>query len=202
MSKLNLLTVLDKGKDLWIKHGGKVVELAGTVETIQGTLGLKPKTPVHNDKTIVIDVVDHDDTYFEDMLQKLQEAANDGVKDPKSAMIALNTLMQCAQETIVYCEGQENKRAEILAKRDEVVAKINLVTAQVKDYIEKSFDERSKQFAAQFDNLDKALKDGDAEMLTAAVTGINSLASAGAFKELADASQVQQSLASGKEWDI
>lgn len=202
MSKLNLLKVLDKGKDIWIKHGGKIVEYAGTVEVIQGTLGLKSKTPVHNDKIIVIDVVDHNDTYFEDMLQKLQEAANDGVKDPKSAMIALQTLTQCAQETIVYCEGQENKRDEILAKRDEVVAKINLVTAQVKDYIEKTFDERSKQFVDQFDNLDKALKDGNAEMLASAVMGINSLASAGAFKELSDASQVQQSLASGTEWDI
>lgn len=202
MSKLNLLTVLDKGKDIWIKHGGKIVELAGSIDAIQGTLGLKSKPPVHNDKTIVIDVVDHNDTYFENMLQKLQEAANDGVKDPKSAMIALQTLTQCAQEVIVYCEDQENKRAEILTKRDEVVTKINLVTAQVKDYLEKTFDERNKQFVAQFDNLDKALVDGNAEMLTSTVTGINHLVSAGTFKELADAGQMQQSLASGTEWDI
>ena len=117
-------------------------------------------------------------------------------------MQALATLSECAQETVRYCAEQETKREEIRAKRDHAIAKVNAVTAILKDYLDKTFDERSTIFAEQFKALDKAMNADNTEAIGMVLNSINSLAAQSPFKALADINQVQQNLTDGAEWDI
>ena len=73
----------------------------------------------------------------------------------------------------------------------------------IKEYLEKTFDERSAIFAKQFECVDAALREGNTEMLAITLNSINSLAASSPFKNLADINQVQQALSdSDTEWDI
>ena len=154
-------------------------------------------------KEITVDVTDPEDNYFEATLEKLNNAADiNAMTSPQAAMQALNTLSECAQETVRYCASQETKREEIRAQRDCVIAKINAVSALLKDYLDKTFDERSLIFAEQFKALDRAMSTDNTEAIGMVLNSINSLASQSPFKNLADINQVQQSLGEGSEWDI
>lgn len=161
-----------------------------------------PTAPVKS-KEIIIDVTDPGDDFFETTLQRLDEAASkEAMTNPKAAMQALATLSECAQETVRYCAEQETKREEIRAMRDHAIAKINAVTAILKDYLDKTFDERSGIFAEQFKALDKAMNADNTEAIGMVLNSINSLAAQSPFKALADINQVQQNLTDGAEWDI
>lgn len=154
-------------------------------------------------KEIEIEVVDPEDDYFESTLQRLDEAASkEAMTNPQAAMQALTTLAECAQETVRYCAEQETKREEIRAMRDHAIAKVNAVTEILKDYLDKTFDERSMIFAEQFKSLDQAMSTGNTEALGMVLNSINALAAQSPFKALADINQVQQNLTDGAEWDI
>ena len=72
----------------------------------------------------------------------------------------------------------------------------------MKDYLDKTFDERSAIFAEQFKALDKAMNADNTEAIGMVLNSINSLAAQSPFKALADINQVQQNLTDGAEWDI
>ena len=72
----------------------------------------------------------------------------------------------------------------------------------LKDYLEKSFDERSSIFLKQFEVVDKALATGDNAMLSMGLNAINELAASSPFKELANINSVQQMLTDDSEIDI
>ncbi len=162
-----------------------------------------PVTPVVKNGEIVDEPADENDTYFEDMLCNLQNAAAEGLKNPEAAMQALGILADAAQQTIKYVAEQETKRVEIVARRDEAIARINAFTGLIKEYLDKTFDERSAIFAKQFECVDAALQAGNTDMLAASLNSINALAAQSPFKQLADLTTVQQNLSSGEtEWDI
>ena len=72
----------------------------------------------------------------------------------------------------------------------------------LKQYLEKSFDERSAIFMKQFEVVDQALAKGDNTMLSARLTAINELAASNPFKALADINSVQQMLTDDSEYDL
>ncbi len=126
-----------------------------------------------------------------------------GINNPQDIANALSALTEVANDTVKYVAEQETKQVEINAKRDVAIAQINATTACIKEYLDKTFDERSAIFAKQFACVDEALRKGDNELLAMALNSINSLAASSPFKNLADIGQVQQSLMSGnEEWDI
>ena len=143
------------------------------------------------------------DHYFEDMMGTLSSAAAEGIKSPEAAMQALGVLADAAQETIKYVAEQETKRVEIVAKRDAAIAKINAVSNLIKEYLDKTFDERKAIFTKQFECVDAALQAGNTEMLAVSLNSINELAASSPFKQLADIASVQKGLESADtEWDI
>lgn len=181
------------GKDPKIKKS-EVVDGASTAST--------QVAPIVK-REIIVDVTNPEDRYFENTLDKLKEAADKkAMTSPVAAMRALNTLSECAQETVRYCAEQETKREEIRAQRDCVIAKINAVSALLKDYLDKTFDERSSIFAEQFKALDKAMNTDNTEAIAMVLNSINALAAQSPFKSLADINKVQQNLNEGTEWDI
>lgn len=181
------------GKDSKIKKS-EVVDGASTASTQVAPIAKRE---------IIVDVTNPEDIYFENTLDKLKEAADKkAMTSPAAAMRALNTLSECAQETVRYCAEQETKREEIRAQRDCVIAKINAVSALLKDYLDKTFDERSSIFAEQFKALDKAMNTDNTEAIAMVLNSINALAAQSPFKSLADINKVQQNLNEGTEWDI
>jgi len=152
------------------------------------------------------DVVDDED-FFHDSMDKLSDslsaAAESGFTDPQAVVDALRALTEVASDTVKYVAEQETKQEEIRAQRDVAIAKINATTACIKEYLDKTFDERSAIFAKQFECVDAALRTGNNEMLAMSLNSINSLAASSPFKNLADINQVQQALGDGEtEWDI
>ena len=170
-----------------------------------------------NDKKAEEDVVDvlaepiiekdePQDTFFEDKRDELIDAAKRGVmnlNNPEEVLNALCKLQSVANETIKYTEEQETKRAEINAKKEVAIEKIKTIEHSIKDYLDKTFDERRSIFAKEFECVDAALKTGNLELLSVSLNSINSLAAQSPFKALADVAAVQKNLLdTNTEWDI
>lgn len=148
-----------------------------------------------------------DDDCFHNSMDKLSDslsaAAETGFTNPQAVTAALCALTEVANETVKYVTEQETQQDKIRAQRDVAIAKINATTACIKEYLDRTFDERSAIFAKQFECIDAALRTGNNEMLAISLNSINSLAASSPFKNLADINQVQQALGDGKtEWDI
>lgn len=152
------------------------------------------------------ELVKKEDTFFEDKRDELLDAAKQCVmnlNNPEEVLNAFCKLQSVANETIKYAEEQETKRAEINARKDVAIEKIKVIETCIKDYLEKTFDERRSIFEKQFECVDAALKTGNLELLAASLNSINSLAAQSPFKALADVAAVQKKLLdTNTEWDI
>ena len=115
---------------------------------------------------------------------------------------ALSTLSSEVCETIKFCEIQQTKREKIKADAYVRISQINALTDSIKDYLNRSFDERSKVFDNYFNVLDTAIEKGDMSLMASTLQSINSLAASSPFKNLNDLGKVTQCLSQGGEWDI
>lgn len=154
----------------------------------------------------IIEKDESQDTFFEDKRDELIDATKRGLmnlKNPEEVLNALCKLQSVANETIKYTEEQETKRVEINAKKDIAIEKIKTIERCIKDYLDKTFDERRSIFAKEFECVDVALKTRNLELLSVSLNSINSLAAQSPFKALADVAAVQKKLLdTGAEWDI
>lgn len=222
--------VIEKSQEIIGEYGGIVVSavntltgnkydkaigatstVIGAVNKPQNTEQLVPSQEaisVSGDNTSTPVVVkEKKDTFFEDNTAKLtnvlKDAAQCGFTDPASVMAAIGALGEVANDTVKYVEEQETKREGVRAQRDVAIAQINATTQCIKDYLDKTFDERSSIFAKQFEAVDEALRTGNTDMLAMILQSINALAAQSPFKNLADIGQVKQALTDGNaEWDI
>ena len=115
---------------------------------------------------------------------------------------AISRMVEQANETIKFCEQQETIRTEIRANAAVEIKKINTTANLIRDYLNRSFDERAGLFDNYFTIVDKALETGDNTLLAQTLQSINSLASSSPFKDLADINKVSSMLSEGGEWDI
>lgn len=115
---------------------------------------------------------------------------------------ALSTLNHEVYETIKFCEVQQTKREKIKADASVRIAQINAMTASIKNYLDRSFDERTKIFDNYFNVLDVAIEKGDMNLMASTLQSINSLAASSPFKDLNDLGKMTQCLSQGGEWDI
>lgn len=154
----------------------------------------------------IIEKDEPQDTFFEDKRDELIDATKRGLmnlNNPEEVLNALCKLQSVANETIKYSEEQETKRVEINAKKDVAIEKIKTIERCIKDYLDKTFDERRSIFAKEFECVDAALKTGNLELLSVSLNSINSLAAQSPFKALADVAAVQKNLLdTNTEWDI
>jgi len=98
-------------------------------------------------------------------------------------------------------EQERTKRREIKAWEKENLAKIQAQRDLLMEYLDRSFDERAKNFKQLFDVVDRAIASGNNEQLGLALHSITELAKSSPFKELANLSSVQAALADpNHEW--
>ena len=160
----------------------------------------------NNNDVEMADVVEEENLFHSSMANlsdSLSAAAEGGFTNPKAVANALIALTEVANDTVKYVAKQETKQEGIRAQRDVAIARINATTACIKEYLDKTLDERSAIFAKQFECVNTALRKGDTERLALSLKSINTLAASSPFKNLADINQVQQALGEeGTEWDI
>ena len=121
---------------------------------------------------------------------------------PEAAKDSFDKFVKVAGEVAKFSELQETKRTQIRADAEVAIKKVEAMRDVLKQYLEKSFDERSTIFMKQFEVVDKALATGDNAMLSMGLTAINELAASSPFKALADINSVQQMLTDDSELDI
>lgn len=125
-----------------------------------------------------------------------------GLGSPTSVVSTIQNMIQQANDTIRYCQEQETLRTEIKANAAIEISKINAMADMVRDYLNRSFDERAALFDNYFSVLDKALTQGNNTVVAQTLQSINSLAASSPFKDLADINKVTTTLSEGGEWDI
>ena len=220
MKKKNLefQNFIDKGQALYDKYGDTIKSLADMTgitkkfsikkeradndsECSKKATSIKRKEQVGEMRKSV-----ENDKYFDDSLNILEKTIKrtlPKITNPDVALDAVKLLGNIASDTIRYTEEQETKREEIRAVRDASIARIKAIGENLRFYLEKSFDERKEMFAKQIECVDRALADGNNEMLALALDSINKLAASSPFKNLSDVSDIKKSLADkNTEWDI
>jgi hypothetical protein len=114
---------------------------------------------------------------------------------------ALQQLIAHYFEYKQMAEQERRNRREIKAWEKESLAKIKAQSDLLMEYLDRSFDERSKIFQQLFDVVDIAIASGNNEQLGLALHSITELAKSSPFKELANLSSVQAALADpNHEW--
>lgn len=165
----------------------EVVEVEVVQETTQKT-GLNPMdTGIMKVKE---NMTKEDDEKFVESLQN--GFSNVSAKNPAEAMMALKVFAEATSETIKFVKQQEVKRTAILAERDKQIAQIEATKEILKEYLEKTFDERRSAFCKYFEVVDAALENGDNAVLSKALDSINSLASSSPFKDLSNMTTFKQ----------
>ena len=144
--------------------------------------------------------VEEDEIELDEITNFAHKVGN-GISTALEATDALKVLEICADKYVKYITDttkfiaeQETKQVKIRAKRDVAIAKIDKVTNLLKDYLDKTFDERKTIFNKQFEVVDEALRRGDNKMLQNGLTSINQLAAQSPFRDLSDFDEFQKAL--------
>jgi hypothetical protein len=114
---------------------------------------------------------------------------------------ALQQVYAIYSEYKQIAQQERTKRREIQAWEKENVAKIKAQRDLLMEYLDRSFDERAKNFSQLFEVVELAMASGNNEQLGLALHSITELAKSSPFKELANLSSVQAALADpNHEW--
>ncbi|WP_405625164.1 hypothetical protein OG933_02990 [Streptomyces sp. NBC_00016] len=107
---------------------------------------------------------------------------------------ALNQIVEAARECIHIHEVESTKRARIEAYEATEVARIRAAEAVLKDYFAQAFAERRNIYEEMFARLDRALDEGNGDVLQAVVRGIVDIAKSSPLADIGDLSQVRAAL--------
>ena len=83
---------------------------------------------------------------------------------------------------------------KIKAWENQKLAEIKTNRGFLIRYLERSFDERAKNFSSMFDLVDKAIASGNNEQLALSIHAIVELAKSSPFQDLVNLSQVKAAL--------
>lgn len=172
----------------------ETIELTETEEVDEKVVGTVSDIPA-----IKEEMTDEEDEQF---VNDVMGAMKMDFSSPEAAAESFDKFVRVAGEVAKFSELQETKRTQIRADADVAIKKVEAMRDVLKQYLEKSFDERSSIFIKQFEVVDKALATGDNAMLSMGLTAINELAASSPFKALADINTVQQMLTDDSEIDI
>ncbi|OMI40265.1 hypothetical protein [Streptomyces sparsogenes] len=107
---------------------------------------------------------------------------------------ALNQVVEAARECIHIHEVESTKRARLEAYEATEVARIRAAESVLKDYFARAFAERRSICEEMFARLDRALDEGNGEVLHTVVRGIVDIAKSSPLAEIGDLSQVRAAL--------
>jgi len=121
---------------------------------------------------------------------------------PADALALVNVMASAVQGYLSLRENERTTRELIEAQKQVALAEIAERREVFLTYLDRSFDERERNFASLFDALDRAMRDGTgnaAEVLGA----ITTLAASVPFKDLHDPVAVRKALSDPDHaWDV
>ena len=119
----------------------------------------------------------------------------------RSFLMMLGVTVGIASLTALASVGEATKQETIRARKDVELKEIHAKSELFMMYLERSFDERQKNFADLFAALDTAMQSGgDVAMILGAIT---TLAASSPFKDLHDIDLVRKNLADpDHEWTV
>jgi len=118
------------------------------------------------------------------------------------AATVLNNVLAAAKEYAEVREVETTKRAQIEARKAVALAEIEARRELFITYLERSFDEREKNFAELFRALDAAMK-SDTGQVAEILGAITTLAASSPFKDLHDPVAVRNALDDpNHEWEV
>lgn len=105
-----------------------------------------------------------------------------------------NEIVQAWTEYLSIAEQEKTKRREIAAWEKVTLAEIQAKRDFLMGYLERSFDERSKNFKSLFQIVDRAMDSGNNHQLSLALNTMVEIAQSSPFKDLADLSTLRAAL--------
>jgi hypothetical protein len=106
----------------------------------------------------------------------------------------LSEIVQACSDYLIIAEQEKTKRRAIEAWEKKSLAEIKAKSDFLIGYLERSFDERAKNFQSLFEVVDHAIASDNNQQLSLALNAIVDLAKSSPFKDLADLSTVQKNL--------
>lgn len=107
---------------------------------------------------------------------------------------ALSAMVDAARTCIKVHEEESTKRSRIVAYEATEVARIKAAEAVLRGYFEQIFAERRVTYEELFARLDRALDDGNSEVVSAVLRGIVDVARTSPLADLGDLSQIRAAL--------
>ncbi|WP_310410036.1 hypothetical protein [Chamaesiphon sp. OTE_8_metabat_110] len=106
----------------------------------------------------------------------------------------MNDVVQAWTEYLKITEEEKTKRSEIEAWENITLAEIQAKRDFLINYLDRSFDERAKNFQSLFQKIDRAMSSDDNQQLGLALNAIVDLAKSSPFHDLSNLSIVQAAL--------
>lgn len=106
----------------------------------------------------------------------------------------LQEMVSAYTDYLKIAEQEQTKRRDIQAWEKETITKINAQRELLMAYLDRSFDERAKNFRALFAVVDNAMASGNNEQLALTLNSITEIAKSSPFKELANLASVRAAL--------
>lgn len=129
--------------------------------------------------------------------------AGGAIISPVQAIAVVTGMVELAAEVRKFEEAEVTKRVGIAAERDVAIADIKAKQELIRDYLERSFDERAENFSKLFEVVDAALESGDANALAMGLESVVKLATSSPFKDLRTVEETAAALSDPThEWDF
>lgn len=106
----------------------------------------------------------------------------------------LNDIVRAWTDYLQIAEEEKTKRHEIDAWEKVSIAEIEAKRSFLIGYLDRSFDERARNFQFLFEAVDRSIASGDNQQLGMTLNALVELAHSNPFKELTDLSKVKAAL--------
>jgi len=118
-------------------------------------------------------------------------------------LAALNEIVNAARECIVVHSVERSQRRKIEAYEATEVQRIKAAENLLRGYFEQVFAERRVNFGELFSKLDRAMEQGNGEVIGAALRSIVDIARTSPLADLGDLSQIRAALDDPDQvWDL
>ncbi|KAA6337997.1 hypothetical protein EZS27_013971 [termite gut metagenome] len=113
-----------------------------------------------------------------------------------------NSLCSMYQDTTVTMEEEKTKREKINAEKEAKLEAIKTQKEFFLAYLEKTYDERARNFTKLFKIIDDAIAKNNIQQLAMSLDSLNKLAAESPFKVIADINALSNALEKKIEFDF
>lgn len=134
---------------------------------------------------------------------KKKPAGKTGATDPLAAVSSVIDGIKLVAECVRDIEKERTQQTKLQEDARIEVERIHAMRDVLVTYLEKSFDEREKNFRELFSRLDVAIEKNDVKLAGAVLDSVVKLADSSPFKALRDVEAARKAVGeANKVWDL